>query len=69
MVAVKASVTKQVTVTAKRTVKLTKIKTDAPFTAGKVTLPVTLKAGADADRAGHLQADEPGVGVGRASRS
>ncbi|HEY0237171.1 MAG TPA: choice-of-anchor D domain-containing protein [Friedmanniella sp.] len=46
LVAVKKSVTKQVTVTAKRTVKLTKIKTDAPFTAGKVTLPVTLKAGA-----------------------
>jgi hypothetical protein len=46
LVAVNKSVTKQVTVTAKRTVKLTKIKTDAPFTAGKVTLPVTLKTGA-----------------------
>jgi len=47
MVAVKSSVTKQVTVTAKRTVKLTEIRTDAPFTAGKlkVTLPVTLKTG------------------------
>ncbi|GAB2581375.1 choice-of-anchor D domain-containing protein [Microlunatus antarcticus] len=46
MVAVKKTVTKQVTVTAKRTVKLTKIRTDAPFTAAKVKLPVTLKAGA-----------------------
>jgi hypothetical protein len=45
MVAVKASVTKQVTVTAKRKVKITKIKTDAPFKIGKVKLPVTLKAG------------------------
>jgi hypothetical protein len=45
-VAVKASATKQVRVTAKRTVKLTKIKTGSPFTVGKVTLPVTLKAGA-----------------------
>ncbi|MGI3780843.1 MAG: choice-of-anchor D domain-containing protein [Janthinobacterium lividum] len=45
LVAVKASVTKQVTVTAKRTVKLTKIRTDAPFKAGKVKLPLTLKAG------------------------
>ncbi len=46
LVAVKASVTKQVTVTAKRSVRLTKINTDAPFKAGKVKLPVTLKAGA-----------------------
>ncbi|SEQ82602.1 choice-of-anchor D domain-containing protein [Microlunatus flavus] len=45
MVAVKKSVTKQVTVTAKRKVKLTKIKTKAPFSTGKVKLPVTLKAG------------------------
>ena len=46
MVAVKDSVTKQVTVTAKRTVKITKIKTDSPFKIGKVKLPKTLKAGA-----------------------
>jgi hypothetical protein len=45
-VAVKKSETKQVTVTAKQTVKLTKVKTEAPFTVGKVKLPVTLKAGA-----------------------
>ncbi|GAA3550124.1 hypothetical protein GCM10022197_01190 [Microlunatus spumicola] len=45
MVAVKASVTKQVTVTAKRTVKLTKVRTDDPFTIGKVKLPVTIKKG------------------------
>ena len=45
-VAVKASVTKQVRVTAKRTVRLTKVRTSSPFTVGKVKLPVTLEAGA-----------------------
>ncbi|SER35769.1 choice-of-anchor D domain-containing protein [Microlunatus flavus] len=46
LVAVDSAVTKQVTVTAKREVKLTKVRTEDPFTVGKVKLPVTLKAGA-----------------------
>lgn len=45
-VAVKATATKQVTVTAKREVRLTKVRSGAPFKIGKVKLPLTLKAGA-----------------------
>ena len=65
MVAVKESVTKQVRVTAKRTVSSPKIKTGAPFTVGKVKLPVTLEGRRDADGPGDLPPDEPGVGLGR----
>jgi len=46
MVAVRASATKQVTVTAKREIRITKVKTATPFKIGNVKLPVTLKTGA-----------------------